>query len=145
MRANKQTTFKKLILDDLKAQKLHVLVEKIKSIRYDSFAGGDSVSVKAVNLTKSQRETLRAILDDYTDGHFDGMYDIYEYKKGDATKPRTAKYVSLDNEFSDDVRNRVIAILHDQWGITDDTTAREKMNCWFDQAVWRLIQDLEDL
>ncbi len=43
-------TFKKLILDDLKNQGLGHIAAKITSIKYKSFAGGDSVDVKAINL-----------------------------------------------------------------------------------------------
>ena len=136
-------TFKKIILDDLKKQKLTGIVAKIKSIKYKSYSGGDSVDVDAVDLLKSERETLEKILREYQDGQFDGMNDIYNCDSERSTKERTAKYVFLHNTFSDAVRDRVKADLKDRFGVTDDATAREKMFVWYDQAVWRELQKLE--
>lgn len=136
-------TFKKIILDDLKKQKLHNIAAKIKSIKYKSYSGGDSVDVDAVNLFKTERETLEKILREYQDGQFDGMNDIYNYDSNKSEKERTAKYVFLHNTFSDDVKAGAVADLKERFGVVDDATAREKMFVWFDQAVWRQLQQLE--
>jgi hypothetical protein len=135
-------TFKKIILDDLKKQKLHNIAAKITSIRYRSFAGGDSVDVDAVNLFKTERETLEKILREYQDGQFDGMNDIYNYDSDKSEKERTAKYVLLHNTFSEDVRKSAIDDLKKRFGVVDDATSRKMFNVWFDAAVWRQLQQL---
>ena len=132
------TTFKKLILDDLKAAKLNNIVAKITSIRYRSFAGGDAVDVEATDLNKEERKALEDLLEDYQDGHFDGMTDMYNYKKGEAKKVRTAKYVHLRNDFSQATKDAAIEELKTQWEITDNDTAQAKMNTWYDTAIHRI-------
>ena len=136
-------TFKSIILGDLKAQGLHSIAQKIKSITYQSYSGGDSVRVKALNLFKSEREALKVILSTYEEGNFNAMEDIYEYKKGPTQKERTAKYVFLDNEFSPEVKEMAKLTLSKDWSITDNDTAKAKMNCWYDDAQWKIIQELE--
>lgn len=135
--------FKKLILDDLKKQGLTEIIKKIKSIRYKSYSGGDSVRVQTLDLWKGERETLKGILEQYQEGSFDGMNDIYINKQGPSEKARTAKYIFLENEFSDSVREGVKEYLKSQWDIVDDTTARERMDCWYDQAIDRRLNELE--
>lgn len=134
-------TFKKIILDDLKSQKLHSIVAKIKSIKYDSFSMGDSVDVTAVNLTKTEREKLESILREYQHGSFDGMTDCYNYSK--SSKERSAKYVHLRHEFTEDVKERVKADLKAHYDITNDKEAQAKFNCWYDNLVWRKCNELE--
>jgi hypothetical protein len=93
-------TFKKIILDDLKAQGLSGISQKVKSITYHKYSGGSSVTVEAQNLQDEERETLKKILSNYEDGTFNPMEDIYEYKKSLVKKERTAKYVFLNNTAS---------------------------------------------
>jgi hypothetical protein len=137
----KQPTFKKLILEELKAKGHHAIAGKIKSIKYRSFSMGDAVDVSAVNLWKSEREILEDLLSEYRAGSFNSMEDMYEYKKGPDKKPRTAKYVHLDNEFSPDIKDDVKAMLALD-GITDNDTAYKRRGHWFDQVVWLEIRDL---
>jgi hypothetical protein len=135
-------TFKKIILDDLKNQKRMDIAKKITTIRYRSFAGGDAVDVKAVNLNKEQRDVLESILRQYQKGKFDGMYDIYNYDEVKSTKERTAKYVHLQHEFSNDVREWAIEKLKNEWEIFDDKSAQEKRGCWFEEAIYRELREL---
>lgn len=136
-------TFKKLILDDMKKMGLAHAVENVKSIRYRSFAGGNAVDVETVNLFKSDREKLEALLWDYQAGHFDGMQDMYEYKSGPAVKERTAKYVHLRNEFTEETKAQIKAILEHDFGVTDDQTSMTKLGVWYDQAIYRELVKLE--
>ena len=136
-----KTTFKKLILDDLKSQGKSDIVAKIKSITYESFSGGNAVRVKAIDLNKSQREFLENLLNEYQYGTFDSMTDCQGYK--DSPKPRSAKFVQLSHVFSTEVRAKVIAKMVTEWGITDDKSCQEKRHCWLDAAVWRDLNDLE--
>jgi hypothetical protein len=90
-------TFKKIILEDLKAQNLDSIAKKIKSITLQTYSMGSTLHVSTSGLTDSERTTLKNVLEEYQDGHFNGMEDIYEYKKGAQKKERTAKYVNLQN------------------------------------------------
>ena len=90
-------TFKKIILDDLKTTNLKNLALKIKSITYQTYAGGNSVNVNTVDLSESEREQLNAFLKGYQQGTFNGIEDIYENKKGGSKKERTTKFIFLNN------------------------------------------------
>lgn len=141
----KPKTFKKIILDDLKAQGLLSIVHKVRSIQYRTFTGGDSVDVYTVNLTASERDTLERILGEYRQGTFNGMQDIYEYRDTKPTKERLAKFVSLNNKYSDDVVAKVKAKLRDEWDVVDDNSAQARRGMWYEQCVWRECQQLERL
>lgn len=134
-------TFKKIILDDLKSQGLHSIVKKIKSIKYETFSMGDSVDVKAVNLTKTERTKLESILREYQHGSFDGMTDCYNYEK--SSKERSAKYVHLHHEFTEDVKNRVKEYLKSMYEVTNDQESQAKFRIWYDNLVWRKCNELE--
>ena len=60
-------------------------------VRSSNFAGGDSVSVGWVNGPTG--DSVEEITAKYQYGHFDGMYDIYEYSNNIEGLPQ-AKYVS---------------------------------------------------
>lgn len=139
----KQPTFKKIILDDLKKSGLFDIIPKIKSITFDQFAGGNSVNVRGENLFKSERETLEKLLSKYQYGHFDGMIDLYEYSNRRSDLPRQAKFVNLRNEFSEVIYKTAKHHLENSMNIIDDKTAQDKWSCWYDQAVWRIIQEIE--
>lgn len=135
-------TFKKIILDDLKANGLAHVIPKIKSVRYSTFAGGDSVSVRATDLFGPDRDKVEALLREYQYGTFNGSIDMYEYDKEKSTKERTAKFVSLQVDTSPELEAHIIAILKHQWDIVDDATAQERMSCWYDTAKHRIANKL---
>lgn len=132
----REPTFKKLILDDLKAQGRKDIADKIRRIRYSSFAGGDAVDVYAVDLFKNEREFLSKLLKEYEPGYFDGMTDCYYYNTEKSTKPRTAKYVHLHHEFSETIKDIIKERLEARWDIIDDESAQKRRQLWYDQAVW---------
>ncbi len=49
------------------------------TVRSSSFAGGTSVDVTVSNLAPWVRREVEAFVGQFEYGHFDGMYDIYEY------------------------------------------------------------------
>jgi hypothetical protein len=138
-------TFKKIILDNLKANGHGAIAAKIKSVKYSSYSGGDSVRVLAVNLVKPERELLEAILRDYQYGSFDGMTDCYNYDNRDPKVERQAKYVFLNTEFTPDVIESVKATLRDEYLVTDDKSAHEKRGRWYESAVWADCCELVEL
>lgn len=138
----KKTTFKKLILDELKAMGRQDIASKITSITSSVYSGGSSIDVRAVNLFKAEREVLNALLDTYTDGDFDGMTDSYTYKE--TSREHTVKYAFLNNVFSEEIINAVKARLEKEYGITDNKSCFEKKHIWLDQAIHMVCVDLVD-
>lgn len=136
-------TFKKIILDDMKANGLGHIVKNIKSVRYSSYAGGNSLDVVSINLFKADREKLEALLKDYELGSFDGMQDLYEYKKEPSTKERQVKYAFLRNEFTQDIKNLAAKKLKDEYDVTDDTSAQARMGVWYDTATHRILSAID--
>lgn len=98
----KPRTFKKIILEDLEKRGRQDLAKKIKSITYESFSMGNAVRVETLDLFKKEREELDSILKEYAYGRFDGMTD-YAYSERDHSKERQAKYVTLNNRFSETI------------------------------------------
>lgn len=99
MKTTKPRTFKKIILEDLNKRGLDLIAKKIKSITYETFSMGNAVRVQALDLFKSERETLNKVLSEYEYGRFDAMTD-YAYSERDESKERQAKYITLNNSFS---------------------------------------------
>jgi hypothetical protein len=140
----KQPTFKKLILDNLKAMNRQDIAKKINSITYRSYSMGDSVDVRATDLGKEQRETLEALLNEYQDGHFDGMQDLYVYNRT-VNKPRTAKYVHLVHEFTPETKAKLTAMIENKWDIpADDRECFKKFNQWRDAVLWRFMSEMQE-
>ncbi len=134
----KQITWKKMILNDLKAQGFSTIAAKIKSITSDH----NSVNVRSENLFKAERETLEGILREYQSGRFDGMTDSYVYDDTHS-KPRTCRFVFLRNEFSEDIKAKIAGELLIDNGVSDDASSMAKLGIWYDVAIWRRLSDLE--
>lgn len=140
----KLPTFKKLIISELKEKGEIKIIKKISSIRFSSFSGGSAVDVKAVDLTKSERRLLEKVLIEYKSGSFNSYEDLYEYSKI-RTRVRTAKYVSLNNHFSEITKTRVKEDLKDKFGVIDQTSAWSIFDCDFETIVWRKMCELEQI
>jgi len=136
-------TFKKIILDDIKAQGWGHLIKKITSIRYKSYSMGCSVDVDCLDCSKHEREFLKTLLDRYQYGHFDGMTDCYEYSNKRTDVERQAKYVFLNVNYSDEMRDKAKQFLKDRYDVTDDKSSMAKLNEWYDTMVWRTLQEYE--
>lgn len=139
----KLPTFKVLIKSDLKKEGRDEILKKIVSVRYSSFSMGDSVDVETLDLTKSEREHMKTLLNSYKSGHFNSMEDIFEYKSVQS-KTRTAKYVSLNNRFSENTKKLVMKLLEDQ-GIVDNSTAYQIRKTDYDQLLWEELNKLEKI
>jgi hypothetical protein len=134
-------SFKSILLDDLKSQGLTGIVKKIKSVT----STYSSARVRTIDLLASEREKLEAICNKYVEGHFDGMIDLYEYDRDKVKQARMFRYVFVSNETSPDMEKWAIDYLARQWDIVDDTTAQEKMSCWYSNAIARIIYQYETL
>lgn len=141
----KRPTFKKLILDDIKAAGHVLIAKKIRSITYDSFANGDAVRVRALCLRKKERELLDELLEDYRDGKFDSYEDIYVPKgREQRTKLRTAKYVFLNNEWPDNIKEAAWSDLKKHYGneIDDIGECLRITGRWKDQLIYEFLNNL---
>ena len=143
MPVTKIASFKVLIKEDLKNINRLDIMKKIKSVRYSTFSMGNSLDVKAVDLSVPERKILDQVLSEYKSGSWNSMEEIYEYNKN-SNKPRTAKYVGFQNDFSEESKNKVKAKLKER-GIEDNETAYEKMNCCYDDLVWKELNKLEEI
>lgn len=70
------------------------------SVRSETFSGGDAVRIGWADGPTVKE--VDVIAEKYKDGHFDGMTDMYEYKKG-RTGPG-AKYITTCREMSEQTR-----------------------------------------
>lgn len=113
----KQPTFKKLILDELKAAGLSLIASKITSIRFKSYAGGCSVNVTAKDCVKEEREQLEKIVDNYQECDFDGMQDLQTYRINKASHPFRAKYAFVRYENTPEFEAKTMEILASKWDI----------------------------
>ena len=76
------------------------------SVRSDSFAGGDSVSIRVEDLQPVQYSALKDYANQFQYGHFDGMIDLYEYSNRRDDIPQV-KFVSIYNKMSDQVAQAI--------------------------------------
>jgi hypothetical protein len=110
------------------------------SVRSETYAGGDAVRVSYTieNATDPKESTIQAMLSKYTAGHFDGMTDSYEYKKGQ-TGP-SVMYVSVSAD-TRPLQAKVLPEFLKYWGLAayDDTEIMKKLGMWKEQAVYRYI------
>lgn len=132
-------TFKKILLNELKAAGRKDIAAKIKSVRCDH----NSARVETTDLFKADREYVETILSKYRKGHFDGMTDSYVYDNRRTDVDRQFMYIFLNNDFSQGVKELIKKDLAEKWEITNDQTAMAKRGAWFDQIVWRDLCALE--
>ena len=130
--------FKKHLLTELKALNRHDIIKKIVSVKTTT----NCANVKTLGLSPTEYMDLQKILDTYSEGHFDGMQDMFVYCKA-PDKPFSFKYLFIRNEYTDRIYSKVTNILANQWGIIDDATARDRMHVWFNEAIYRIIDNPE--
>lgn len=138
MKRNK--TFKSSLKEDFKNHPS--IWKKIKSVRYETYSGGCSLRVSAVDLLKDEREIVEKILEEYQDGHFNSMEDIYEYKKEGTKKERSVKYAFLNNDFSAEMRACGTASLAETYNVIDNDTSFKTFGCDYNTALWRYLNRL---
>ena len=137
----KPRQFKTIILEDLNKRKMSSIASKITSITYETYSMGNSLNVRTKDLFKSERGALKMVLNEYAYGRFDAMTD-YAYSERDASKERQAKYVSINNDFSEVIKNAVKEYYH-RLGIIDDVTAMKEHNTYYYQLLYQKTNSLE--
>ena len=104
------------------------------SCKSRGYSMGDSVDIYVEDLSPSMTEKLKDEFSKYQYGHFDGMTDSYDYDNCDDSIPQT-KYLFVNNDFSDKMKNKAIQYLLDNYGVKDDETAQKCFGNWFDIVV----------
>lgn len=136
----KKPGHKKLIRDHLESLGHFELVKKIKSVTYETFAGGSAIRIKTVNCTKVERETLNKELAIFSYGTFDAMTDCEGVK--DFHHERAAKFLTITNEFTDDLKDLIKKELELNWTVVDDESSQRVFNCWYEQIIWRKLCEI---
>lgn len=78
------------------------------------YAGGDSVSIHWTD--GASRDEVDSLVDKYQGGDFDGMEDIYNYRKN--APELTVKYVQCQREISYEEAQRLAQVIKDRYAIT---------------------------
>jgi hypothetical protein len=133
----------KLIREELKT-----VFPKIKfRVNSKNFSMGDDVTIRWDNGPTT--EQVDAIVDKYQDGDFDGMQDLYEYRKHNDNIPRT-KYVMTQRELTTEFVTYIANKIAEKAGHTivelgERTPFLERYDNWH-QTVWRFVsgKDLTD-
>lgn len=132
-------TAKTIILTALKKSELAYLASKVKSVKKDSYT---RLRIKTENMFNKERDLFNAFLEQFRDGHFDGMYDIYEYKKEGVNSECSFKYVFVENKFTPEFEEKAKAHLL-TYGVSDDETSRKVFGRWYQQMVWTKLSEME--
>lgn len=120
------------------------------SVKSDSFAGGNSVSVSWIN--GPSRSQIHKIVDKYQYGHFDGMRDLYEMTNSREDIPQV-KYVQVSREITEEVKQEIFLKLRETHVGWENLTSMDEWSeelykrCNIHVArdyIWRLLsnQDL---
>ena len=80
------------------------------------------------------RAEIKAYCDQFQYGHFDGMVDLYEYTNRRDDLPQV-KYVSVDFEHSDEIKQAAADFLASTYGIEADVHSSE---------VYRVLTGADD-
>jgi hypothetical protein len=83
------------------------------SVTSESFAGGDAVNIAWTDGPTQSR--VNAAVNQYQEGHFDGMIDLYEYSNDRPDIPQ-AKYVHGQRRESDERRAEALAYVNRRYG-----------------------------
>lgn len=95
------------------------------SVRYKSFAGGDSVDIRWNNGPTSK--AVQDITKCYEYGHFNGMEDIYEYSNVDNNIPQV-KYVMTHRDIDDDIVLARAKLLANKYaGFENETVTKDSL------------------
>jgi len=109
-------------------------------VRSSNFAGGDSVDINWVNGPTG--DSVEEITAKYQYGHFDGMYDIYEYSNNIEGLPQ-AKFVSASRTLTEEVREAKKAEIAKKFGIenpADDSEWFAKFRRWPQEVVYQELR-----
>ena len=84
------------------------------SVRSSSYSGGSSITVRVNDLTPWTLEALTRFVSGFQYGHFDGMYDIYEYSNNRDDIPQV-RFTFVECSYSDELRQKAYDYLRATW------------------------------
>ena len=84
------------------------------SVRSSSYSGGSSITVRVNDLTPWTLEALTRFVSGFQYGHFDGMYDIYEYSNSRDDIPQV-RFTFVECSYSDELRQKAYEYLRAVW------------------------------
>jgi hypothetical protein len=96
----------------------------LKSVTSSSFAGGNAVDVNLEDLPPKLYEEIGTFCNQFQYGHFDGMYDSYEYSNNRQDIPQV-KYVQLHNDRSLEMTRKLINYANLYYGLNDNPITEE--------------------
>jgi len=113
-------------------------------VRSENFAGGNSVDVFIEDAAPERLAEVKAIVEPFQYGRFDGMQDLYEYTNTRKDLPAQVKYVMIHNQLSDAMRQRIYTYVREYFSDGDKlpvTYAEGQnirfMDAWVSDVVYR--------
>lgn len=82
-------------------------------VRSENYSMGNSVNADIMDVDPKTYKKIAEDLEQYSEGSYDGMNDIYEHKKG-KTGP-TTKYLFLNRKFSDELEAKAWKFIRGYW------------------------------
>lgn len=119
----------------------------VGSVKSDSYSMGSSVNVYVEDFNPVQYKALDEYADQYQYGDFNGMEDIYEFRKDRPDLPQV-KYVFVNNSMSDAMRQRIWDFARDYYLHLDEMPADyeqarnlriDSFGIWVSDLVFRLF------
>lgn len=109
-------------------------------VRSETFSGGDSVGVEWIN--GPNYDQVNKIIKKYEYGHFDAMFDSYEYSNSRKDIPQV-KYVQTERKISDEIYEEIFQEFKKKCNGLDKLTSfkempQELMNHW-GTYIWRIV------
>lgn len=95
------------------------------TVRSKTYSGGDSVNVSWFN--GPTQTDVEDVIKKYQQGHFDGMYDMYEMSNSRKDIPQV-KFVFADRNYTTDIEYGVRQRLEAEFGLASDASDREWMD-----------------
>ena len=84
------------------------------SVKSSYFSMGNSVDVRVYDQRPETVAKIREYCEQFKDGYFDGMQDMYIYNKDRRNGP-TTKYLHIKNEISAELRAECVAWVNQNW------------------------------
>jgi hypothetical protein len=115
------------------------------SVRSSTYSGGTSIRVSLKNEAPWTVKAIEDFCAKFEYGHFDGMFDIYEYSNVRDDVPQV-KYLFVENEFDDEMREKAYRFLRGYMGAYENHPEHYKdaadlrgSSDWVSTEVWRVL------
>jgi hypothetical protein len=99
----------------------------IARVTSKTYSMGDSVTVELVNELPATVAKVKAYVNEFKGGNFNGMEDIYEYKK---TQGLNVKYLFVKSNYTDDMRQSAWSFAKANYFGTDELHENYEKSAW---------------